>query len=123
MIKILVVDDEKSTTTAYVNVLGAKGYDAKGALNSKQAFDALESYKPDIILLDINLREKVTGVDVLKKAVGLNPNVQTAVITGLGSDFLVEEALSAGAKKVIHKPTGLTTILGIINELSENVSK
>lgn len=121
MIKILVVDDEKSTTTAYVNVLNARGYDAKGALNSKEAFDALESHNPDIILLDINLREELTGVDVLRKAVKLNPNVQTAVVTGLGSDPLVEEALKIGAKKVINKPTGLGSILEIINELSKNV--
>ena len=123
MVKVLVVDDEPNVTSACVNVLKAKNYDCCGALNSTEAFKALETFKPDIILLDINLMEKITGVDILKKALELNPNVQTAVITGLGDGTLVDEALSLGAKTVMQKPTGLAKILETINELAKNIKE
>ena len=69
MLKILVVDDEVDVCETCVMYLENNGFDAKGASNSKEAFEYLETFEPDIVVLDINLREQYNGVDILKKAI------------------------------------------------------
>lgn len=123
MYKILMVDDEKKVTDLLVNFLNSNNYQAIGAINSKEAFLALERYRPDIIILDLNLQEEVTGIEVLRKAKQLNPNVEVIVLTGVGDNGANDEALASGARIVIHKPATVTEMLDIINELAKNLSQ
>jgi DNA-binding NtrC family response regulator len=118
MIKVLVVDDETDITDTFVNSLRSSNYDSYGAKNSKEALKALDN-KPHIIVLDLNLREEITGIEILKKAKELNPNVEVIVVTGLGDDSAVDEAIDWGAKIVLQKPTPVTKMLDSVNQLAK----
>lgn len=114
MAKILIVDDETLITNSLVGNLKMLGYDISGAKNSNEAFKALENYKPDILLLDINLREKITGFDILKKALELNPKIKVAILAG--GDYPMQECLKHGVKTMIKKPVAFEKLVDIINE-------
>ena len=115
MVKILIVDDEVDITECCVMYFKNLGYDMYGAKNSKEAFEAIEKNKPDILLLDINLRERYTGLDVLKKALQVNPKAQAIMLTGMGHEAIVEDCLKQGAKLILNKPI-------ILEQLKETIT-
>jgi len=120
--KILVVDDEVDITDSCVGFLNQLGYEAYGARNSKEAFDAIDKYKPDILLVDLNLREKFTGYDVFKKNLEANPRVQAAVMTGLYErDAVADACMRDGAKKVLLKPIPFEKPVESIKEMEKNI--
>ena len=119
MIKIMFVDDEDNITDSCVILLKALGYDAYGAKNSEEAFEIIEKISPDIAFLDVNLRGKYTGIDVLEKALSLHPKMQIAIITGRRDEDLLNKCLEKGAKLVVIKPITCTKL----KELIENFVK
>ena len=121
MAKILIVDDEADITDICVMYLEGNGYEAYGAKNSKEAFEVLEKHKPNVLILDINLREKYNGVDILKKAIELEPNAQVAMLTGLGDEGIMDESLKCGAKIILKKPIVITELRETIDKLAKNL--
>lgn len=68
MIKILLVEDELIIAEHLIVLLEKKGYDIVGsAMDYGEAIDILETEKPDLILLDINLSGKQDGLDLAKE--------------------------------------------------------
>ncbi len=63
--KILIADDEEDIVLMLTNFFGAKGYTVLTALNGIETIKQVE-YKPDIILLDINM-PKLDGLEVCKR--------------------------------------------------------
>jgi two-component system KDP operon response regulator KdpE len=120
VVKILLVDDEEMITDMTVTMLKMRDYDAYGAKNSREAFMLLETHKPDILILDINLREEVDGFTLLKKGLELNPKAQGIILTG--GDTTMEECLQHGAKTMLKKPVNLEKLISTINEFSRHVN-
>lgn len=120
---ILIVDDEADVTEMSVLYFKNNGYDIYGAKNSEEAFKVIEGYKPDVLIIDINLQEKYSGLDVLKKALKVNPNAQIAMLTGLkdGSPG-IQKSLTYGAKIIVEKPITITKLKEIVDDLLKNVS-
>lgn len=122
MAKILVVDDEPEITDSCVMYLEMEGYDACGAKNSKEAFAALEKYKPEVLILDLNLNESVSGLHILKKALEYCPSAQAAVLTGHSEGKVAEKCYAAGAKMIVEKPIAIEKFKEIVDKLSNGLS-
>ncbi len=119
MAKILIVDDETSIVDPCVALLRRMGYDIYGAKNSKEAFALLEEHKPDILILDINLREEVDGYKLLKKGLELNSKAQGIILTG--GDATMKECSYKGVKALLKKPIDLEKLINTINEFIKNI--
>jgi len=68
--RILIVDDDPDITEAMKVVLENKGYKVDSALEGDEALDKIESFKPDLIILDVmmkTLREGFLLSQELKK--------------------------------------------------------
>src|SRR3989338_539882 len=122
MAKILVVDDESEITDSCVMYLEMEGYDACGAKNSKEAFAALEKYKPEVLILDLNLNEGVSGLHILKKALEYCPSAQAAVLTGHSESKVAEKCYAAGAKMIVEKPIAIEKFKEIVDQLSNGLN-
>ena len=122
MNRILVVDDEAEVTDSSVMYLEMEGYEAYGAKNSKEAFAALEKYKPEILILDLNLKESISGLQILKKALEICPNAQAAVLTGHSEGKIAEKCYAAGAKMIVEKPIAIERFKEIVDQLSNGLS-
>ena len=64
--KILVIEDEKSTSYLLGTVLTANGYDVIKAYTGTEACEMLDAYCPDLILLDLGLPD-MDGVDIIRR--------------------------------------------------------
>jgi DNA-binding response OmpR family regulator len=65
MKKIMIVDDDPDIVFLVEAILKKKGFEVVGATGGRECLEILESYRPDLILLDI-MMPKMNGWDVLK---------------------------------------------------------
>ena len=84
-------------------VLGREGYEVVAAENGRQALDELERRPVDLLISDIHMPD-MTGLDVLRTAKGMNPDLAGIMVTAFASTDTAIEALRMGAYDYIHKP-------------------
>ena len=104
MKKVLVVDDAAFMRLTIKNMLSKNGFEVVGeAENGVQAIQKCGELNPDIITLDITMPE-MTGIDALKEIMKVNPQVNVVMVSALGQEGMVKEAVMLGAKGFVVKP-------------------
>lgn len=106
--KILIVDDEQDILDLLEFNLATEGYEIKTATDGEKAIELSESYKPDLIILDIMLPGK-DGWEVIRE---LRKNEETEdipVIFLTAKDSEIDEVvgLELGAEDYIIKPISI----------------
>jgi signal transduction histidine kinase len=104
--RILMVDDDVSSTCLMTNFLNRIGYSQLQSLNdSSLTFDAIETFSPDLILLDLNM-PGLSGFEILHalRADRQNEQISVLVLTGDPSAKNKRRALAAGATDLLVKP-------------------
>ncbi|NOQ46955.1 MAG: response regulator [Desulfobulbaceae bacterium] len=107
--RILVVDDEKLVCWSLNETLTEAGFLVKTALTGAEAKAAFESFRPNIVLLDIRLPD-ADGIDLLSKFKALDEDVIILMITAYADADSAVNALKAGADDYIGKPFDLDKI-------------
>lgn len=105
--KILLVEDEEMIREMYNMALTQAGYEVDSVADGEAALSKLTQEQPDydLILLDIML-PNVDGISILKaikKPDSPAAHIPVFLLTNLGLDDLVEEALSLGADRYLVK--------------------
>ena len=120
MANILVVDDSKFMRVTMKNMLEVgSNHKHKVVGEAKSGTDAIQKYKelkPDIVTMDIIMPEEL-GLDAVKKIVALDPNAKIIMVSAMGQNRVVDEAISLGAKAFIIKPVKPEEILPKIDEV------
>ncbi len=83
MKKILVVDDEVNIRELYRDELAEEGYKVELAENGVQALAKFESFKPDLVTLDV-MMPGMDGIEVLKRIREKNTSVPVLLLTAFG---------------------------------------
>lgn len=99
---ILIVDDDiaiKESVEEYLKILS---YEAKSALNARDALTLLETFDADMVLTDI-MMQGMDGLELTKK-IKEKFDIDVMVMTGYSADYSYEEAVKAGASDFIFKP-------------------
>ncbi len=103
--KILVVEDEDFIRELYKRQLTLAGFTVD-SLNSADAAEIqITQNAYDLILLDIMMPGNMNGIELLKKLKQneLTKQVSVVILTNLGLDDLVKEAMAAGARGFLVK--------------------
>lgn len=100
--KILIVEDSSTLSAIYEAYLDGTGYEVYKAETFTDALMSLESVKPDLILLDIELPDG-NGLDLLAETVLIKPQPAVVVMTGHGVEF-ADQAIERGADDFLSKP-------------------
>ncbi len=102
--KILLVDDERETSSVFETALKAGGFDVTVANDGKSALNLVKTTKFDGILLD-QMMPDLSGNEVLKtlKASDATKNIPVAMLTNFSHDEMIKDALNAGAADYILK--------------------
>ncbi len=116
MTKILVVDDAQFLRLRITKLLSLSGYDTVQAENGRQAVDVYSSAHPDVVLMDVTMPE-MDGLAALKAIRTLDPNARIVMLTALGQESIVLEAIRAGAKDFVVKPFEPERVLGAIHKI------
>lgn len=110
---VLVVDDEKEMRDLVVSVLRSAGVRTIEATNGTQAIEAHHAHQPDLILLDVGLRD-MTGHEVCRRIRKFSA-VPVIFLTGAGEE--VDELLgfAAGGDDYVVKPVSPRLLLARID--------
>lgn len=100
---VLLVDDEESIRVAIRYTLQKAGYDVTVAESGEEAIGKLTDNHFDIVVTDL-IMEGMDGIEVLKKALSLCPDILVTIITGHGSLPSAVDALRLGAFDYMLKP-------------------
>ena len=103
MAHILVVDDEAIIRDNLERILTEEKYQVTSTGTGSEALALLGRADVDVVLLDISLPD-INGIDVLKKAKEIDPELLVIIVTGYASVESAVRALKLGAYDYIKKP-------------------
>jgi two-component system, chemotaxis family, chemotaxis protein CheY len=99
-----------------VNLLESNGYETVEAENGLEAIARYREAKPDAVLLDITMPE-MDGLTALKEIKKVDANALVVMVTAIGQQAMVVEALKSGAKDFILKPYNEGRVLSAVQKL------
>jgi two-component system chemotaxis response regulator CheB len=111
VIKVLIVDDSPLVRKLFGRVLTEEpGFEVAFARDGVEALDRLESFRPDVITLDVNMPQ-MNGLECLDRIMVQRPSpvVMVSSVTEEGADAALS-ALRLGAVDFIAKPTGAVSL-------------
>ena len=117
MYRILIVDDIADNVLLLQTFLEGEGYAVDTADNGWTALRAVETLRPDVVLLDI-LMPDMSGYSVVKRIRQQENLSETRIVLVTAYSVLSEaEALSMGADAFIRKPVDLDQLLATVKGL------
>jgi two-component system nitrogen regulation response regulator NtrX len=120
MSDILVIDDEQDIRELIGDILADEGHSTRLARNSQTAFEQINLAEPDLIILDIWLKDsEFDGIDILKKTKRDNPGIPVVIISGHGNIEIAVAAVKQGAYDFIEKPFNIDQLLVVVGRALE----
>ena len=116
MAKILIVDDAEFLRVRITKLLKGDGHEVVEASNGLVAIDVYSSEKPDAVLMDITMPE-MDGLAALKEIRALDSEARIVMLTALGQESVVLDAIKAGAKDFVVKPFEPDRVLAAIEKV------
>ncbi len=105
--RILLADSSTFMRILLTNALETLGFEVVAvAKDGKEALDKFDQFNPDIALIDLKL-EGIDGIDVVRALTKNNPSAAVALLIpeDMNDPDVIVEAVRAGAKSYIKKPT------------------
>ena len=111
LIQILLVDDEKELCELIRRGLTrySPQYRINLAFDGKQALEIIKNQDLDIIITDIRMPD-INGLELLKQAIEIQPDLQSIVITGHGDLDKAIEALRLNVLNFFRKPVSVENL-------------
>ncbi len=98
------VDDTIFMRQAITEILEDAGFDVIGeAENGEQAIEQYLKLHPDVVTMDVTM-PVMSGLEATKEIIKEDPNAKICIVTALGQQKVILEALKYGAKDFITKP-------------------
>lgn len=111
MRKFLIVDDEKDVCEALKENLSCEDCETDVCHLGADAISLLKEKKYDLVLVDIKLEGRISGIDLIKKAVEVIPKptivVESATPKKQLEQILKKEGLLEHVTKILEKPSDL----------------
>jgi len=111
MKRILVIDDDLETCNFLTEIFAEEGWQVDSSQTPEAAREAVESSHFDLIVSDINLGGRTTGVTLLKEFKAVSPTSEVILISGFGTLETAVEAVREGAFDYISKPFNVNEVI------------
>lgn len=117
---VLIVDDNPDNLKLLVFLLNKHGHQVKTAMDAESALQTLESFRPKLILMDLQL----PGMDGLELTARLKADPATreilvVAVTAYAMKSDEERALAAGCDGYIAKPIDTRTLPRVVSDYLE----
>jgi DNA-binding NarL/FixJ family response regulator len=121
--KILIVDDHELIRSGLANLLTQHKYDVVAeAATSSQASALINTHKPEIVLVDINLGSS-SGIDLINEMKKSGSKSKFVVLTMQDDNQTLESAKEAGAIAFITKSAPTDSLLEILQAITTGSDK
>ena len=100
---ILVVDDAAFMRMMIRDILAKEGYVIHEAVNGRDAIEKYGEIQPDLVTMDITMPE-MDGIASLREIRAGDPDARILMVSAMGQQKMIVEALEAGALDFLVKP-------------------
>ncbi len=100
---ILIIDDEAKICQLLSCFFERRGFQTITAHSGSEAIERLSRGAPDYLLLDVRMPD-VSGLEVLRLARSLYPNLRVIMVSSVGNAETIQEAFRLGAYDYVSKP-------------------
>lgn len=115
MAKVMIVDDDQTTTSLLETLLELDGFEVMSVSRGGDVIDKAEQFQPDIFLMDYHLTD-TEGVVILREIRQHETLQNLPVIIASGMD-VEDEVIAAGANEFLVKPFEPADLPRLFNEL------
>jgi len=116
MMRGLIVDDAAIMRLRLREILEPKYEIVAEAGDGDEAIEMYDQFKPDFITLDISM-PKTNGLEALKHLMNKVPNPRVVIVSAVGQQRLVINALQSGASDFVIKPFESARVLKAIDRV------
>jgi PAS domain S-box-containing protein len=116
--RILIADDNADSAASLAEMLRLMGHHVRTASDGQEAIDAADSFRPEIVLLDIGM-PKLNGYDACRRLRERSwvKNAVVVALTGWGQDDDRRRSKEAGFDRHLVKPVAARTLTKFLAEL------
>ncbi len=115
--KVLIVDDGTFMRVLIKGMLEKNGYNVVGeAEDGEIAVRLYQELQPDLVTMDITMPNK-DGIAALKEIIALDADASVVMVSALGQEKYVKEAILSGAKSFVVKPFDESGLISIIEAM------
>lgn len=117
MARVLVVDDAAFMRLSIKRILEQNGYTviAEGS-NGQEGFELYKEHHPDLVTMDITMPD-VSGIEGLKMIKEYDKSARVIMVSAMGQEYLVREAVLSGAASFIVKPFNEEKLIITVKQL------
>ncbi|HVM32147.1 MAG TPA: response regulator [bacterium] len=103
-VNVLIVDDSPFMRSILKNIIIKDNFNLVGeAGTGAEAVELYQQLKPDLVTMDIVMPE-MDGIDAVRRIRAFDPNAKIVMVTAMGQQAMVIDAIQAGARDFIIKP-------------------
>ena len=107
---VLIVDDTEFMVQILADIFTDEGYRVHTAKNGRDALARYEEVLPDLVTLDLIMPE-MDGIEVLTALKEIDPAFRAIVVSAVGLEAKVMEAIRLGARNYVLKPIDRDKVL------------
>ena len=114
---VLIVDDSTIMRRIMKSIVTKNGYEVVGeASNGKSGFKKYKELNPDIVTMDV-IMDEMNGLEALSRIMGEDPDAKVIMVSSMGQEVIVRDAIVLGAKNFLLKPFDETQVIEAFNKL------
>src|SRR4051794_633237 len=114
----LIIEDEASLARNIRDYLEVDGFDARVCGDGESGLQMLESFRPDVVVLDLKL-PGLDGLEVLRRVKARAGETKVIMLTAHGSVQTAVEAIKLGAYEYLSKPVVLSELKRVVDRAIE----
>ena len=120
MSTVLISDDSTFMRLMIRKILTKHGFSVVGeAKNGEEAVQQYAKLRPNLVTMDI-VMPKLNGIEAVKKIVQFDPNAKIVMVTALGQEQLVIDAIKSGAKEFVIKPFNEAQVINAVVNVAKS---
>ena len=117
-LRVMIVDDALFMRNMLKDIFLRAGYEVVAEADNGETAPALYlEHRPDLVTMDIVMPRK-SGIEALQEIMARDPEARVVMVSALGQDSLVIEAVQAGARDFIVKPFQEANVLAIVRRVT-----
>jgi len=114
---VLIVDDSCIMRRIIKHILTKNGYTVVGeATNGKLGVDKYKELHPDFVTMDL-VMDEMNGMEALKLIIEDDPDANVIMVSSMGQEVIVRDAIVNGAKNFLLKPFDERQVIEAIKKL------